>query len=152
MIEIPHISFPIHGFKDLNQPLCGGIIDFDGSTGSHIIFDRLFIITGLIEKPVNENSRLFQLRIETGKGIFIYQFSEKTKSSRKILLFGKSLLANALMSFQPENMGTASTQKYPAIRSLGYAISYLDIYDPSRHGADEVAREEYIKLMDCVNI
>ncbi len=83
---------------------------------------------------------------------YLYLISEKTKPSKKILHFGKSLLANALMSFQPESMRMASAQKYPAIRSLGYAVSYLDIYDPSRHGDDEMAREKYIKLRDCANI
>ncbi len=144
VVEIPHISFPIHGFKEFKKPSGGGKIDFPGRTGSHIIFDRKVIITGLIEKSVNENTRLFQLRIETGKRIFIFQFSEKTKPSRKILHFGKNLLANALMSFLSENMRTASVQNYPAITSLGYAVSYLDIYDPSRYGNNEVAREKYI--------
>ncbi len=76
---------------------------------------------------------------------YINLIHDKTKPSRKVLHFGDSQLANALMRFDPENMRGSAADKYPGITSLGYAVSYLDSYDPSRRYEDDRFREEMIR-------
>jgi hypothetical protein len=76
---------------------------------------------------------------------YIHLILDKTKSNRKLLHFGDNQLANALMSFVPENMRGSAADKYPGIASLGYAVSYLDSFDPSKRYEDDRFREEMIR-------
>ena len=76
---------------------------------------------------------------------YIHLILDKTKPNRKILHFGQSQVANALMSFVPENMRGPAADKYPGITSLGYAVSYLDSFDPASRYEIDRCREEMIR-------
>jgi len=97
----------------------------------------------LIDKgPFSDDPRAFD---------YCLKIIEKVLSPHKTLHFGEeSSIPAYLQEINPENQDSLRVDNYPAIAALGYAVGYLNTYEPTEpfSGGDDEKANEYDPLED----